>query len=122
MKFTNIWLQYKINVCIDQLDNTVNKYNITCDSTIKIKSVDVKIIKYLDFCIENNDKDPKFKVGDDVRILIFFFFPNTLQMRVKKFLWLKKLKALCLGHMLLVILMVKKLLEHFAKKNFKKQI
>ena len=109
---------------IDQLDNTVNKYNITCDSTIKIKSVDVKIIKYLDFFIENNDKDPKFKVGDDVRILIllFFFFPNTLQMRVKKFLWLKKLKALCLGHMLLVILMVKKLLEHFAKKNFKKQI
>ena len=73
-KFTNIWLQYKINVCIDQLDNTVNKYNITCDSTIKIKSVDVKIIKYLDFCIENNDKDPKFKVGDDVRILILFFF------------------------------------------------
>ena len=61
-------------MCIDQLDNTVNKYNITCDSTIKIKSVDVKIIKYLDFCIENNDKDPKFKVGDDVRILIFFFF------------------------------------------------
>ena len=78
-------------MCIDQLDNTVNKYNITCDSTIKIKSVDVKIIKYLDFCIENNDKDPKFKVGDDVRILIFFFFfffffANTLQMRVKKFL------------------------------------
>ena len=61
-------------MCIDQLDNTVNKYNITCDSTIKIKSVDVKIIKYLDFCIENNDKDPKFKVGDDVRILILFYF------------------------------------------------
>ena len=61
-------------MCIDQLDNTVNKYNITCDSTIKIKSVDVKIIKYLDFCIENNDEDPKFKVGDDVRILILFYF------------------------------------------------
>ena len=41
---------------------------------------------------------------------------------LKKFLWFKKLKALCLGHMLLVILKAKKLLERFTKKNCKKQI
>ena len=32
------------------------------------------------------------------------------QIRLKKFLWLKKLKALCRGHIILVILMEKKLL------------
>ena len=45
-----------------------------------------------------------------------------LQNVMKKFLWLKKLKILCHGHMLLVILMVKKFLESFMKKNCKKQI
>ena len=46
----------------------------------------------------------------------------TLQISLKKFLWLKRLKILCLGHMLLMILMEKKLLEHFTKTNCKKQI
>ena len=40
----------------------------------------------------------------------------------RKFLLLEKLKILCHGHMLLVILMVKKLLAHFMKKNYKLQI
>ena len=43
------------------------------------------------------------------------------QIDLKKFLWLKKLKALCRGHVLLVILKAKKLLEHFTKKNYKKK-
>ena len=46
----------------------------------------------------------------------------TFQIGLKKFLWLKKLKILYHGHMLLVISMVKKSLEHFTKKNCKKQI
>ena len=39
-----------------------------------------------------------------------------------KFSWLKKVKILFHGHTLLMISMVKKLLEHFMKKNYKKQI
>ena len=46
----------------------------------------------------------------------------TLQIVLKKFLRLKKLKILCRGHILLMILMDKKLLELFTKKNCKKQI
>ena len=42
------------------------------------------------------------------------------QIDLKKFLWLKKLKTLFHGHMLLVILKEKKLLERFSKKNCKK--
>ena len=45
-----------------------------------------------------------------------------LQIGLKKFLWLTKLKILCHGHMLLVILTVKIFLERFMKKNFKWKI
>ena len=34
----------------------------------KMKSVNVKLYTYIDFFVENNDKDPKFKVGDHVRM------------------------------------------------------
>ena len=51
------------------------------------------------------------------------FFANAMfQIHLKKFLGLKKFKTLFRGHMLSVILKVKKLLECFMKKNCKKQI
>ena len=53
---------------IDKLDDIVNKYNNTYHSTIEMKPVNLKSSIYFDFGIENNDKDPKFKVGDYVRI------------------------------------------------------
>ena len=40
----------------------------------------------------------------------------------KKYLLLRKLKILYHGHMLLMILMVKKLLVHFMKMNCKAQV
>ena len=52
------------NVCIDQLDYLVNKYNNTNHSTIKTKPVDVKSNIYIDSSKEINNKDPKFKIGD----------------------------------------------------------
>ena len=56
------------NVYIDKLDGIVNEYNNTYHRTIKMKPVDVKDNTYIDFGKEVNDKDPKFKVGDQVRI------------------------------------------------------
>ena len=56
------------NVDIDKLDDIVNEYNNTYHRTIKMKPVDVKDNAYIDFGKEVNDKDPKFKVGDHVRI------------------------------------------------------
>ena len=46
------------------LDDINNKYN----KTIKMKPVDVKSSTYIDSSKEINDKGPKFKVGDIVRI------------------------------------------------------
>ena len=56
------------NVYINKLDDVVKEYNNTYHTTIKMKPVDVEDNTYIDFKKEINDKDPKFKVGDHVRI------------------------------------------------------
>ena len=56
------------NVYIDKLDDIVNEYNNTYHRTSKMKPVDVKDNAYIDFEKEVNDKDPKFKIDDYVRI------------------------------------------------------
>ena len=47
---------------------TVNKYNNTFHKTIKMKPVDVKSNKYINSSKDINNKNPKFKVSDTVRI------------------------------------------------------
>ena len=59
------------NVYIDKLDNIVTEYNNTYHSTIKMKPVDAKSSTYIDFNVENYDKDPKFEVGDYLRVSKF---------------------------------------------------
>ena len=56
------------NVYIDKLDDIVKKYNNTYHNTIKIKPVDVKSNTSINSSKENNNKDPKFKIGDIARI------------------------------------------------------
>ena len=56
------------NVYIDKLDDIVDEYNNTYHTTIKMKPIDVKDNTYFNTDKETNDKDPKFKVGDSVRI------------------------------------------------------
>ena len=56
------------NVYIDKLDKIVDEYNNTFHKAIKTKPVDVKDNTYINFVKEINDKDPKLKVGDHVRI------------------------------------------------------
>ena len=56
------------NVYTDKSGEIVNKYNNTYHSTIKMKPVDVETKTYIDSSKEINNKDPKFKIGDIVRI------------------------------------------------------
>ena len=57
------------NVYIGKLDDIGGEYNKTYHRTIKMKPVNVKdTYTYIDFKKDVNDKDPKFKVGDHVRI------------------------------------------------------
>ena len=71
-KLKNKTFKYMIlvskNLYIDELADLVNKNNNTYHSTIKIKPVEVKSGTYNEFNKENNKKDPKFEVGNHVRI------------------------------------------------------
>ena len=82
---------------IDKLNDIVNEYNNTYHRTIKMKPADIKDNTYIDFSKEVHDKDAEFKVGDHI---------------ISKY---KKIYR----DILSVILMVKKILEYFMKKNCK---
>ena len=56
------------NVYIDKLDDIAKEYKNKYHASIKMKPVDFKDSTYIDFKKEINDKDPRFKVGDYVRI------------------------------------------------------
>ena len=93
------------SVYIDKLDDIVNKYNNTYHRTIKMKPVDVKDNTYIDSSEEVNDKDPKFKAGNHVRISKYkniFAKGYTLNWSEEVFV-IKEVKIQFLGHMLLII-------------------
>ena len=56
------------NVYFDVLDDIVNKYNNTIHRTIKMKLIDVTDDSFAEYNEESNKRNPKFIVGDHVRI------------------------------------------------------
>ena len=61
------------NVYFDVLDDIVDNYNNTYHTTIKMKRIDVKSNSYaecnsIEYNKESNEKDPRFTIGDHVRI------------------------------------------------------
>ena len=81
------------NVYIDKLSDIVNEYNNTYHRTIKMTPIDVKDNTHIDSMKlhsskEVTDKDPKFKVGDHVRISKYkkIFARDTHQIGLKTFL------------------------------------
>ena len=76
------------NVYVDKLDDAVNKYNNTYHRTIKMRPIKIKDNTYFDYIKEVNNKDPKFKVDEHVRISKYktFLLKDILQIGQKKFL------------------------------------
>ena len=70
-----------------------------------MKLIDVTSDSYAEYNEDSNEKDPKFKDGDHVRISKYkiIFAKELLQIGQKKFLSLVKLKIHFRGLMLLVI-------------------
>ena len=57
------------NIYFDVLDDIVDKCNNTVHKTIKMKLIEVMGDYYAEYNEDQpNKKDPKFKVGDNVRI------------------------------------------------------
>ena len=59
------------NVYYDVLNDIVDEYNNTYHSSTKLKPKDIKDDSFAEYNEESNEKDPKFKVGDHVRISKF---------------------------------------------------
>ena len=89
------------NVYIDKLNDIVNECNNKCHRTIKMKPVDVKHNTYINFEKQVNDKDPKFKAGDQVSISKYknnFATGYTPNWSEEVFVIKKKLKIQLHGH------------------------
>ena len=56
------------NVYFDVLGDIINKYNNAVHRTIKMKPTGVTDDSYAEYNEDFDKKDPKFKVGDHVRI------------------------------------------------------
>ena len=56
------------NIYFDALKDIVNEYNNTIHRTIKIKPIDITSDSYAEYNKISNKKNPKFRVGDHVRI------------------------------------------------------
>ena len=56
------------NVYFNVLDDIVDKYNISFHNSIKMKPKDVESKGFPEYVEETNKKDPRFKIGDHVRI------------------------------------------------------
>ena len=106
---------------IDKLDGTANEYNNTYHRAIKMEPVDVKDNAYIDFKKEVNDKDPKFKLGNRVRISKYknIFAKGYTPNWSEEVFVVSKIENTVSWTLLLMISMVQKLLGHFMKKNYK---
>ena len=58
------------NMCIDKLDDIVNKYNHTYYGATKMKNIAVKSTTFIDFNEKNNKEGPEFSVGNHINIRI----------------------------------------------------
>ena len=93
------------NVYIDKLDDIVDEYNNTYHTTIKMKPADVRDNTYINANKEINNNDPKFKVGDHVRISKYknIFAKGYMPNWSEEVFVIKKVKILFRGLMLLMI-------------------
>ena len=65
------------NIYTSKLANIVNEYNNVYQITNKMKDIDVKSNEYIN--VENNDGEPRFEVGDHVRISEYKKVENTVR-------------------------------------------
>ena len=89
-----------------------------------MKPADVISNTYIDSGKEINNKDPIFKIGDTVRISKYknIFLKAYTPNQSREAFRLKKLKILYRGHILLMTVLKKKLLERFMKRIAKSKL
>ena len=110
------------DVYIDKLDDIVNKYSNTYNSTIKIKPADGKWNAYIDSSKGIINKDPKFKIGDTVRISKYknIFAKDYVQNWSKQIFVIRKVKNTVPGTYIINDLNGEEIVGMFYEKKFRK--
>ena len=108
------------NVDFYVLDDIVDEYDNIKHTTIKTKPMDVKSNCYIEYNADCNAEDPRFKIGDHVRISKYnnSFAKKCAPNWPEEFLWLKKLKILY--HGLISDLNGKEIVGTFYEKQLQK--
>ena len=109
-------------MCVDKSDDIVNKYKNTNHSIIKMKPSDVNSSTYVDSSKENNNKDPKFKTCDIIRIWKYknIFAKSYTQYSSDKVFVIKKVKKYCAVDVCINDLNVKEIVWIFYEKELQK--
>ena len=110
------------NVYFDVLDDIVDKCNNTYHRTTKMKPIDVKCNSYAEYNVDSNEKDPKYKIGDHVRISKYIFAKGYIPNWSEEVFVINKIKNTVPWTYVINAVTVKKLLELFIKKNCRRQI
>ena len=112
------------NVYIDKLDDVVNEYSNTYHRTIKMKPFDVKNNTYIDFSKKVNDKNPKFKIGDDVRISKYknIFAKGYTPNWFREVFVIKEVKNIVPSKYVINDLSGEEIIGTFYEKNYKRLI
>ena len=103
------------NLYFDVLDDIVNIYNNAVHKTIKMKPIDVTSDFYAEFNEDSNEKDPKFRVVDHVRISKY---KNIFGQ--KKFFFISKIKNTVPRTYVISNLNGEKIARSFYEKEFEK--
>ena len=105
------------NVCINKLDEIVDKYSKTYHRSITMKAAVVQWGTYIEYGVEYNDKDLKLITMREYQNTRIFLQRDKLQVGLRKSLCSRNCKTLYHGHMLLVISTVKRFLKHSMKNR-----
>ena len=112
------------NIYFDVLDDIADEYNNTYHKTIKMKPVDVGDDSFAEYNEESNEKDPKFKVGDHVRISKFknVFAKGYTPIWSEEIFIIKKIKNTVPWTYVISDLNDEEIVGSFMKKNSKRLI
>ena len=110
------------NMYIDKLDEILDKYSNTYHTKIKMKPIDVKDNTYINADKEINNKDPKFNVGDRVRISKYknIFAKGYMPIWSEEVFVIKKVKNTVLWTYVINDLNGEEIIGTFYKKELQK--
>ena len=117
---TKIYKYMTSNAYIKKLDEIANKYKNTYYRTIKMKPVDIKDNTYIDFGKESNNKDPKIKVGNHVRISKNIFAKGYTPNWSEEVFIIKKVKNTVPWTYVISDLNGEEIVEKFSETEFQK--